>query len=106
MKVPLISSRLTFRHRRYNHLDEEGIGFIARWIIIIVIIRGLIYPSHGLGFFVDNRVSIMRIRWFSAVGSPSTPSYLTAVLFAFLLLSGCRSVNFLYLPLTYYVSTQ
>ena len=65
MKVPLISL-LMFRHRQYNHLDGDAIGFISRWaiiIIIMIIIRGLIPPSRVLGFFVDDQVSIMSICW-------------------------------------------
>jgi hypothetical protein len=91
MKVlSLISSRLTFRHRRYNRLDEGSIGFIAQWAIIIIC--GLISPSHVLVFFVDNRVAINHVvfrTWQSVV------FWLVAVLH-YLLLSRCRSVNFLY----------
>ena len=82
MKIAFISSRLAFCHRRYNRLDEEGVGFVVRWAIIVIVIitRGPISPSRALGFFVDNRVSIMSHCWFSALSSPS-PSYLTTVLF-------------------------
>jgi hypothetical protein len=83
--------------------NEESIDFIAQWAITIIIVRGLIYPSHVLGFFVDNRVSIMSIRWFYALGS--RPSYLTTVL-TLLTIVPLSIGQFFVLPLTYHVSTQ
>jgi hypothetical protein len=94
MKVPLISSRLTFRSPSMTQPPTSRRR--KCWFYCAMgphrLIRGLISPSHVLGFFVDNRVSIMSIHWFSALGSPS---YLITVLHYYYCPAVDRS-NFLY----------